>query len=160
MCGTQSLWTITLMPISFHLASVCETVSKMSLYDANNLYEDAYNISFNWQKWLKPDVYKYHKLLWQEFNSPVELQMGVLLPFVSSCCGPRTSGLWSTEPGILNLFWMNVAASGVGKSRARKKLISEPLKYMCANMPGREFPDFEVSRFTRAGEPCIANLFL
>lgn len=124
----------------------------MSLYDATNVYEDAYNISFNWEKWLKADVYQFHKLLWEEFNSPVALQMGVLLPFIASCCGPRASGLWSTEAGHLNLFWLNVAASGVGKSRARKKLISEPLEYMCTTMRDTDFPDFEVSRFTRAGK--------
>ena len=135
-------------------------------YDANNLYEDAYNINFNWQKWLSPIVYKYHELVWKEFNSPVELQMGVLLPFVAACCGPRTSGLWSTEPGTLNLFWLNVAASGVGKSRARKKLISEPLEYMCQNIQDVEFPDFEVSRFTRPGMysityfTCFINFYI
>ena len=77
--------------------------------------------------------------------------MGVLLPFISSCLGPHTLGLWSTYPGVLNLFWINVAASGSGKSIARTKLISEPLEYMTDSNFDITFPDFGVSRFTRAG---------
>ena len=39
-----------------------------------------------------------------------------------------------TRPSVLNLFWLNVAASGVGKSETLK------------------LEDFEVSKFTRAGK--------
>ena len=119
-------------------------------YNANRLYEDAYKIQFMWDKWLESEVYKYHKLILQESNCPIELQMGVLLPFISSCCGPTTRGLWSTQPGVLNLFWMNIAASGVGKSQARKRMITEPLEFMLHNLDN-SVQDFEVSRFTRAG---------
>ena len=130
-------------------------VERNMSYDTNKLYEDAYNIKFKWDKWLNPKVYEYHELLWKQFNSPVELQMGVLLPFISSCCGPTTTSIYSTEPGRLNLFWLNIAASGVGKSRARKKLIMEPLQYMGMNIPENIFKDFEVCRFTRPGKYII-----
>lgn len=123
----------------------------MASYDPRKVYEEAYSIKFNWEKWLPECVFRYHDLIKEEFNSPVELQMGILLPFISSCLGPQTSGLWTTEPGVLNLFWMNIAASGVGKSKARKKLIAEPLEYMATTLADPTFPDFEVSRFTRAG---------
>ena len=77
--------------------------------------------------------------------------MGVLLPFISSCLDPNTSGLWSTDPGVLNLFWINIAASRRGERIARMKLISEPFEYMIDSNFDITFPDFEVSRFTRAG---------
>ena len=34
------------------------------------------------------------------------------------------------RPSVLNLFWLNVAASGVGKSETRKQLVSEPPEYI------------------------------
>ena len=61
------------------------------------------------------------------------------------------SELWSTDPGVLNLFSINIAASGSGKSGARNKLIAEPLDYMRDTNFDITFPDFEVSKFTRAG---------
>ena len=76
------------------------------------------------------DVYKYHKLFELKYNPSISLQMGVLLLFVSSCLGPQTSGLWSTDPGVLNLFWINIAASGSGKSIVRNRLIAEPLDFL------------------------------
>ena len=45
----------------------------------------------------------------------------------------------------------SVAASGVGKSETRKRLVSEPLEYIFAQ-PDIQIGDFEVSKFTRAGE--------
>ena len=48
-------------------------------------------------------------------------------------------------------FWLNVAASGVGKSETRKRLVSEPLEYIFSQEDVK-LEDFEVSKFTRAGE--------
>ena len=125
----------------------------MPLYDIQRLYEDTYKLQYNWKKWLPNYVYKYHNLLAKEFNSPVELQMGILLPFISSCLGPTTKGWFLTRPSVLNLFCINVAASGCGKTQTRKHMISEPLEYILRNS-GEEVQDFEVSRYTRAGK-CI-----
>ena len=77
--------------------------------------------------------------------------MGVMLPFVSACLGPTTQGSFMTRPSVLNLFWLNVAASDVGKSETRKRLVSEPLEYIFTQ-PDIQIGDFEVSKFTRAGE--------
>ena len=55
---------------------------------------------------------------------------------------------------VWNLFWIVVAASGAGKSQSRKRFISEPLEYILSN--GRvKIGDFEISKFTRAGESII-----
>ena len=80
--------------------------------------------------------------------------MGTVLPFMAVCAGPQTQSLFFTEPSVLNIFWMNIAASGVSKSQSRKKLISQPLEYM---MKAKDIvvPDFEVCSFTRAGKFCI-----
>lgn len=121
-------------------------------YDAVRLYKDTYTrIPFEWDNWLHEDIIQFHKWFCVKYNSPVELQMGILLPFISACLGPTTTGLWLTDPGVLNLFWMNIASSGTGKSMARTKLIAEPLEFMAAHHGDEIFPDFEVSRFTRAG---------
>ena len=56
-----------------------------------------------------------------------------------------------TRPSVLNLFWLNVADSGVGKSETRKRLVSEPLEYIFLQEDVK-LEDFEVSKFTRAGE--------
>ena len=119
-------------------------------YDSSRLYEDGYNTELNWEKWLPKEVYKYHRNIFREVNSPVSLQMGVLLPFIASCCGPNTKGHYLTRPSVLNLFWINLAASGTGKSQARKRMITQPLEYILTNS-SHEIQDFEVSRFTRAG---------
>ena len=124
---------------------------KMPQYDIHRLYEDTYKIPFKWEKWLPKAVYKYHNLLFKEFNSPIELQMGILLSFISSCCGPNMRAKFLTRPSVLNLFWINVAASGVGKTQTRKRMISEPLQYILQNTT-EEMKDFEVSRYTRAGK--------
>ena len=73
-------------------------------YNSRRLYEDAFNISYNWKKMLPPDVYKYHDLVCKEVNAPVELQMGTLLPFISPVCGPLTKGNFLMRPSCLNLF--------------------------------------------------------
>ena len=77
--------------------------------------------------------------------------MGVMLPFVSACLGPTTRGCFMTRPSVLNLFWLNVAASGVGKSETRKRLVSEPFEYILSQKDVK-LKDFEVSKFTRAGK--------
>ena len=71
----------------------------MTEYDSLHLYEDAHKIKCNWQKWLPPDVYKFHVLIQKEVNAAVELQMGVLLPFISC--------LWTFNNGsLLNMTIM------------------------------------------------------
>ena len=98
-----------------------------------------------------PKCFSFHDLTCRETNSPISLQMGVMLPFVAACLGPTTRGHFMTRPSVLNLFWLNVAASGVGKSETRKRLVSEPLEYIFAQ-PNSKIQDFEVSKFTRAGK--------
>ena len=100
-------------------------MSQREQYTKQKLYEEAFNVSFNWEKYLSPKCFKFHDLTCREINSPISLQMGVMLPFVSACLGPTTRGC-----SVLNLFWLNVAASGVGKSETRKRLVSEPLEYI------------------------------
>ena len=77
--------------------------------------------------------------------------MGVMLPFVSACLGPMTCECFMTRPSILNLFRLNVAASGVGKSETHKRLVSEPLEYIFGQKD-LKLEDFEVSKFTRSGK--------
>ena len=132
-----------------------------SNFTSGMLYESAYSIPFNWRNHLPECVYKYHELVWKETNAPIELHMGVVLPFVSACLGPCTKGHFLTPPSVLNLFWINVAASGVGKSVTRHRFISEPLEYIIENSNGA-VPDFQISRFTRPGMylfKCIINVF-
>ena len=91
-------------------------------YTAEKLYEEAYNIHYNWDKILPADVLEYHMLVAQQSNAPVDLQMGTALPFVASCMGPKTCGHFLTTPSYLNLFWIVVAASGAGKAKAENVL--------------------------------------
>ena len=129
-------------------------------YDINQLYEDAYSISYDWKSFLPPPIYKYHELLCKEFNAPVSLQMGTLIPFISAISGPRVRGQWSTRPNVINFFTINIAASGVGKSICRKILVSNPLKYVLQNSKKKDkFPDMECSKFTSAGM-CASKIFL
>ena len=114
------------------------------------LYESAYNIAFNWKSHLPNSVFKYHELVWKETNVPIELHMGVVLPFVLVCLGQHTKGHFLTCPSVLNLFWINVAASGVGKSVTRQRFISEPFDFIIHNS-NNAVPDFEISLFTRLG---------
>ena len=96
------------------------TKTAMCDYNSKRLYKDAFNISYNWKKWLPPDVCKYHNLVCKEVNAPVELQMGILLLFISSVCGPLTKGHFLTRPSCLNLFWFSIAASGVNHKSKRE----------------------------------------
>ena len=118
---------------------------------AERLYEEAFSIKFNWENILPPDVYKYHKLIWKETNAPVDLQMGVALPFAASCLGPTTKGLFLMRVTSLNLFWIIVGASGAGKSQSRQRFISDPLEYILKNKKV-DMKDFKISKFTRAGK--------
>ena len=102
-------------------------------YTAEKLYEEAYNIQYNWDKILPSDVLEFHTLLSKQTNAPVDLQMGTVLPFVASCMGPKTRGHFLTTPSCLNLFWIIVAASGTGKSQSCKKFITDPLEYILNN---------------------------
>ena len=122
----------------------------MTEYDSLRLYEDAHKIKCNWQKWLPPDVYRFHELTQREVNAAVELQKGVLLPFISSVCGPLMKGHFLTQPSCINLFWINIAALVVGISQSIQHMILEPLTYMLQNLD-HSFQDFEVSKYTRAG---------
>lgn len=121
-------------------------------YNVTKLYQDTYSIPYEWNKFLPPRIYNYHDLLYKEFNGPVSLQMGILLPFISALAGPKVRGLWSTRPNVINFFTINIAASGVGKSSCRKQLISDPIKYIIENGDtNNPFPDMEVNKYTRAG---------
>lgn len=91
----------------------------MSEYSASKLYEHAFKMTWEWKKWLLVDVYEYHNLVYKEVNDPVELQMGVLLPFILTICGPLVCSLFLMSPSVVNLFWINVATSGVGKTQNR-----------------------------------------
>ena len=59
-------------------------------YTAEKLYEEAYNIQYNWDKILPLGVLEFHTLVSKQTNAPVDLQMGTILPFVASCMGPKT----------------------------------------------------------------------
>ena len=120
----------------------------------DHLYEEAFNIKYEWEKFLPKEVFKYHDLISKECNAPVDLQMGTILPFVTSCVGPNTKGVFLIRPSCLNLFWIVVGASGAGKSQSHKHCIMEPLKYVL-NSGCVGLPDFEISKFTRAGKFAI-----
>ena len=125
-------------------------MSQREQYTKQKLYEEVFNVSFDWEKYLTPKCFSFHDLTCRETNSPILLQMGVMLPFVAACLDPTTRGHFMTRPSVLNLFWLNMAASGVGKSETKKGLVSEPLEYIFAQ-PNLKIQDFEVSKFTRAG---------
>ena len=126
-------------------------MSQREQYTKQKLYEEAFNVNYDWEKCLPPKGFQFHNLTCMETNAPISLQMGVMLPFVSACLGPTTRGCFMIRPSVLNLFWLNVAASGVGKSETRKRLVSEPLEYIFLQ-DDVKLEDFEVSKFTRAGE--------
>ena len=128
-------------------------------YTAEKLYEEAYNIQYNWDKILPSDVLEFHTLLSKQTNASIDLQMGTVLPFVASCMGPKTPGHFLTTPPCLNLFWIIVAASGAGKSQSRKKFITDPLEYILNNGQVK-VEDFKISKFTRAGNSIHNNSVL
>ena len=118
---------------------------------ADYLHKEVFNIKYEWEKFLQQEVFQYHDLISKECNAPVDLQMGNILSFVTSCVGPNTKGVFLTRPSCLNLFWIVVGASGVGKSQSCKHFITEPLKYVL-NSGHVSLPDSEISKFTRAGK--------
>ena len=133
--------------------SVCysEMASQFTTtFTASMLYETAYSIPFVWQNHLPHDIYKYHSLIWRETNTPIDLHMGVVLPFLSTCLGPRTKGLFLTCATVLNLFWNNIATSSVGKSVTRHHFISQPLNYMINKSTGH-VTYFKISRLMWPG---------
>ena len=125
-------------------------MSQREQYTKQKLYEEAFNVNYDWEKCLPPKCFQFHNTC-METNALISLQMGVMLPFVSACLRPTTRGCFMMRPSVLNLFWLNVAASGVGKSETRKRLVSEPLEYIFSQEDVK-LEDFEVSKFTRAGE--------
>lgn len=131
-------------------------------YNVTRLYQETFSIPYEWEKFLPREIYEYHDLLYKEFNGPVSLQMGVLLPFISSLAGPKVRGLWGTRENVINFFTINIAASGVGKSSCRKHLISEPIRYVLDNGSSScQFPDMEINKYTRAGRiPITPLLFM
>ena len=117
-----------------HNFNFCITFVNIAInYTSSMLYKSAYNIPFHWENYLPDDIFKYHSLVWKETNAPIDLHMGVVLPFILACLGPCTKGYFLTRSSVLNLFWINVAASGVGKSVARHRFISKPLDYILQN---------------------------
>ena len=104
---------------------------------ADHLYEEAFNIKYEWEKFLPKEVFKYHDLISKECSVPVDLQMGTIFPFVTCCVGPNTKGVFLTRPSCLNLFWIVVGVSGAGKSQSCKHSITEPLKYVLNSGPCR-----------------------
>ena len=123
---------------------------------ADHLYEEAFNIKYEWEKFLPKEVFRYNDLISKECNAPVDLEMGTILPFVASYVGPNTKGVFLMRPSCLNLFWIVVGASGAGKSQSRKHFLMEPLKYVL-NSGRVGLPDFEISKFIRAGKPPICH---
>ena len=66
-------------------------------------------------------------------------------------CGPLVCALFLKKPSVINLFWINVTASGVGKTQSRKRMVSEPLKYILNNTD-HSIEDFKFSKYTHAGK--------
>lgn len=126
-------------------------LGKNETISAGKLYEHAYKLKTNWERLLPTKMFKFHDLLWKETNAPISLQMGSLLPFISTLCGPSTKSLFLTRPSVINLFWINIAASGSGKTQSRSRLVSESIEYILSHT-GIEMEDFEVSKYTRAGK--------
>ena len=50
-------------------------------YTSEKLYEEAYNIQYNWDKILPLDVLEFHTLVSKQTNAPVDLQMGNYFAF-------------------------------------------------------------------------------
>ena len=130
--------------------SVDSVTGKFDTISAGKLYEHAYKLKVNWERLLPKKMFRYHDLLWKEINAPISLQMGSLLPFISTLCGPITKSLFLTRPSVINLFWINIAASGSGKTQSRSRLVSESIEYILKHTH-LDIEDFEVSKYTRAG---------
>ena len=83
-------------------------MSQREQYTKQKLYEEAFNVNYDWEKCLPPKCFQFHNLTCMETNAPISLQMGVMLPFVSACLGPTTRGCFMTRPSILNLTTSSV----------------------------------------------------
>ena len=71
---------------------------------ADHLYEEAFNIKYEWEKFLPKEVFRYHDLISKECNAAVDLQICTNLPFVASCVGPNTKGVFLMRQSCLNLL--------------------------------------------------------
>ena len=85
------IYIVTYLPlIPYKMSQVSMNVT------ADKLYEEAFSIKYAWEHMLPKEVFEYHNLIFRECNVPVDLQMGTILPFVASCLGPNTKGLFLT----------------------------------------------------------------
>ena len=84
----------------------------MATYTPRNLYEESFRMNFNWEKHLYHRVYRFHDLMHLELSTLIELQMGIVLPFIAVCCGPETKAIFFTQPSVLNIFWMRIRSFG------------------------------------------------
>ena len=161
LSSKYSVEKFNIQPIDhFNSSNHIEMSHPSTSYTAEKLYEEAYNIQYNWDNILPLDVLEFHTLVSKQTNAPVNLQMGTVLPFVASCMGPKTHGHFLTTLSCLNLFWIIVATSGAGKSQSCQRFISEPLEYILSNARVK-IEDFEISKFTRAGEFIIlSNIYI
>ena len=78
----------------------------MASYTPRNLYKESFAMDVNWEKHLYSDVYRFHDLMRHELSTPIELQMGTVLPFIGACCGHKTKAIFFTQPSVLNIFWI------------------------------------------------------
>ena len=76
----------------------------MASYTPRNLYEESFAMNFNREKHLYSDVYRFHDLMRRELSTPIELQMGTVLPFIGACCGPETKAILSLNLLCLTYF--------------------------------------------------------
>ena len=95
-------------------------MSQRELYTKQKLYEEAFNVSYNWEKYLTEKCFNFHDLTCQETNSPISLQMGVMLPFVSACLGPSTRGCFMTRPSVLNYFGLTLPQVVLAKAKPER----------------------------------------
>ena len=103
-------------------------------YNSGRLYEDAFNVSYNWKngyhlmyiniisKCVKKSMHQW-SFKWGYYYQ-LYLQIMALLQEATS---------WA-RPSCVNLFWFNLVASGVGKFQTRKHMISQPLQYILQNI--------------------------
>ena len=66
------------------------------MFGTSAVCDVSFSIKYAWEHMLLKEVFEYHNLIFRECNVPVDLQMGTILPFVASCLGPNTKGLFLT----------------------------------------------------------------
>ena len=69
-------------------------MSQREQYTKQKLYEEAFNVNYDWEKCLPPKCFQFHNLTCMETNASISLQMGVMLPFVSACLGANNKRLF------------------------------------------------------------------